>query len=386
MKISKKEFLNNVWLFFIIIPFFKPDIVASFPQLNYILSAWQVASFIYICIFYFKKGKISKFVLLFLLYYLIVLIATILNNGNINKWIMNFTLYLGTIMIIERYIKEDNIKILRILVIIFYGLTIGNTLSFILFPNGLAQTEFLQTPIYMLGIDNRFAFTYIPGLCITGVYDLIKNKKISKITILYFVITFSTLIYFWSAAALFVEALFILYFIFIYRMKVNISPKIYFAIAIVGFIALVFLRIQNIFSFLIVDILHKDLTLSNRTLIWDIAIKIIKQNKILGIGIQGSNEMHNLITAYHSHSDFLNILLQSGILGLGAYWIILYKCFGCLSKYKNNPIAQLIAFSIGILLIMLLVDTFDITANLFIIICLAYNIKYLVEGKVENNG
>ncbi len=386
MKISKKEFLNNVWLFFIIIPFFKPDIVASFPQLNYILSAWQVASFIYICILYFKKGKISKFVLLFLLYYLIVLIATILNNGNINKWIMNFTLYLGTIMIIERYIKEDNIKILRILVIIFYGLTIGNTLSFILFPNGLAQTEFLQTPIYMLGIDNRFAFTYIPGLCITGVYDLIKNKKISKITILYFVITFSTLIYFWSAAALFVEALFILYFIFIYRMKVNISPKIYFAIAIVGFIALVFLRIQNIFSFLIVDILHKDLTLSNRTLIWDIAIKIIKQNKILGIGIQGSNEMHNLITAYHSHSDFLNILLQSGILGLGAYWIILYKCFGCLSKYKNNPIAQLIAFSIGILLIMLLVDTFDITANLFIIICLAYNIKYLVEGKVENNG
>lgn len=386
MKISKKEFLNNVWLFFIIIPFFKPDIVASFPQLNYILSAWQVASFIYICILYFKKGKISKFVLLFLLYYLIVLIATILNNGNINKWIMNFTLYLGTIMIIERYIKEDNIKILRILVIIFYGLTIGNTLSFILFPNGLAQTEFLQTPIYMLGIDNRFAFTYIPGLCITGVYDLIKNKKISKITILYFVITFSTLIYFWSAAALFVEALFVLYFIFIYRMKVNISPKIYFAIAIVGFIALVFLRIQNIFSFLIVDILHKDLTLSNRTLIWDIAIKIIKQNKILGIGIQGSNEMHNLITAYHSHSDFLNILLQSGILGLGAYWIILYKCFGCLSKYKNNPIAQLIAFSIGILLIMLLVDTFDITANLFIIICLAYNIKYLVEGKVENNG
>ena len=131
MKISKKEFLNNVWLFFIIIPFFKPDIVASFPQLNYILSAWQVASFIYICILYFKKGKISKFVLLFLLYYLIVLIATILNNGNINKWIMNFTLYLGTIMIIERYIKEDNIKILRILVIIFYGLTIGNIWSII---------------------------------------------------------------------------------------------------------------------------------------------------------------------------------------------------------------------------------------------------------------
>lgn len=386
MKISKKEFLNNIWLLLIIIPFFKPDIIVSFTKLNYIFTIWQLASFIYIFVLYFKKGKISKFVLIFSFYYLILLIATVLNNGNINKWITNFTLYLGSILIIEKYIKEDRIKILRILVIIFYALTIGNTISFIVFPNGLAQTEFLGTPIYMLGIDNRFAFTYIPGLCVIGTYELLKNKKIGKITILYFIITFGTLIYFWSAGALLVEALFIIYFIFIYKMKISISPKIYFVIAVLGFIALVFLRIQNVFSFLIVDLLHKDLTLSSRTLIWDRVIEIIEQNKMLGIGIQGSDEMHNMITAYHSHCDFLNILLQSGFCGLGMYWVILYNGFGNLSKYKNNSITQLISFSIGIILVMLLVDTFDITANLFIIVCLAYNIKYLVKGKVENDG
>ena len=243
MKISKKEFLNNIWLLLIIIPFFKPDIIVSFTKLNYIFTIWQFASFIYIFVLYLKKGKISKFVLLFLLYYLILLVATILNSGNINKWITNFTLYLGSILIIEKYIKEDRIKILRILVIIFYALTIGNTISFIVFPNGLAQTEFLGTPIYMLGIDNRFAFTYIPGLCVIGAYELLKNKKIGKITILYFIITFGTLLYFWSAGALLVEALFIIYFIFIYKMKISIYPKIYFVIAVLGFIALLFLRI-----------------------------------------------------------------------------------------------------------------------------------------------
>ena len=308
-----------------------------------------------------------------------LLISTILNKGNIEKWITNFTLYLGSIMLIEKYIKKDNIKILKILVIVFYILTIGNTFSFIIFPEGLSQTEYLKTPIYMLGIDNRFAFTYIPGLCIIGIYDLIKNKKITKVTFIYFFITFGTLLYFWSAGALLVESLFIIYYVCIYKFHIKIQPRLYFILAIAGFISLVFFRIQNLFAFFIVDILHKDLTLSSRTLIWDKALKIINQNKFIGIGIQKSNIMTNLLTAFHSHCDFLNILLQSGIFGLAIYWVILYKALAHLSKYKKNDIVQLVAFSIGVLLIMLLVDTFDITANLFILICIAYNIKYLVE-------
>ena len=384
MKVTQKEFLNYIWLMFVIIPFFKPDIVVSFPKLNLIFTAWQILGFIYFCVIYFRRGKVSKFVLLFLLYYFVLLMSTILNKGDIEKWITNFTLYLGSIMLIEIYIKKDYIKILKILVIVFYILTIGNTFSFIIFPEGLSQTEYLKTPIYMLGIDNRFAFTYIPALCIIGIYDLIKNQKITKVTFIYFFITFGTLLYFWSAGALLVESLFIIYYICIYKFHIKIQPRLYFIVAIGGFISLVFFRIQNLFDFLIVDILHKDLTLSSRTLIWDKALKIINQNKFIGIGIQESNIMTNLLTAFHSHCDFLNILLQSGICGLAIYWVILYKAFGNLSKYKHNDIAQLVAFSIGVLLIMLLVDTFDITANLFILICIAYNIKYLIERNMKD--
>lgn len=385
MKINKKCFYNNILLLFLIIPFFKPDIVVSYSKLNYIFTAWQLVSFVCICILYFQKPKVSKLVILFLLYYFIVLVATLKSGGNITKWISNFTLYLGSIMIIEKCIKKDKMEILKILTIIFYILTIGNTLSFVIFPQGLAQTEILKSPIYMLGIDNRFAFTYIPGLCIIGIYDLIKNNKITKITIIYFIMTFVTLIYFWSAGALLVESLFLIYYIFIYKAKIKISPNRYFWVAVISFIALVFFRIQDIFAFLIVDILHKDLTLSDRTIIWDKVINIIQQNNLIGIGIRESNDMINMISAFHSHCDFLNILLQSGYLGLGTYLIILNRGFNSLKKFKSNNVAQLIAFSIGALLIMLLVDTFDITANLFILICLAYNIRYLVERK-EING
>jgi len=194
-------------------------------------------------------------------------------------------------------------------------------------------------------------------------------------------ITFITFVYFWSAGALLSEFLFILYYIFIYNMKLEIPTMFYFTSVIVLFIAIVFFRVQNIFEFLIVDILHKDLTLSDRTLIWDKAIKIVRQNKIFGIGIKNSTTMVNSITAFHSHSDFLNILLQAGVVGLGMYLLIIFKTFSKLGRYKKERISQLIAFTLFVMFIMLLVDTFDITGNLFMLLCLGYNIFYLREGE-----
>lgn len=381
--VENQKKINTFFLIFFLIPFFKPDIVASFSKLNYLFLGWQIIGFMYFLVCYIKNNKVSIFVILFLLFYLTLFISTVKSNGNIMKYINSLTLNLGLIIAMELYIKKDKLKILRILSSIFYVITIMNTLSFIIFPEGLAKTQYLKTPIYLLGIDNRFAFTYIPGLCIIGIYDILKNDRITKYAISYFLITFMTFAYFWSAGALVSEFLFILYYIFIYNMKVEIPTMFYFVSIVVSFIAIVFLRVQNMFEFLIVDILHKDLTFSNRTIIWDKSIKILKQNKIFGVGVRNSIDMIKNITAFHSHSDFLNILLQSGILGLGMYLLIIFKTFSKLGKYKKDKISQLISFTLFVMFVMLLVDTFDITGNLFMLLCLGYNIFYIRKGEVN---
>ena len=142
---------------------------------------------------------------------------------------------------------------------------------------------------------------------------------------------------------------------------------------------IVILRVQNIFEFFIVDILHKDLTFSSRTKLWDRTIKIINNNKILGTGLQKSEFTIKSISAYHAHSHFLNIMFQSGILGVGIYIYIVFEAFNRLNKFKESRIAQIVSFTLFVLFIMLTVDTFDITANLFLIICLGFNISKLKE-------
>lgn len=383
--IEKKSYLNTFFWFFILIPFFKPDVFTSFVSINYLFNIWLAASFAIICFLYIKNGKMSPIFLLYLAYFLVLLISTLNSNGNMIKLVSNTFMDFGMIMLIEMNLKNNKTLLFKILSRIFYILVILNTLSFMIFPEGITVTEYLRTPIYLLGIDNRFAFTYIPGLCIVAIYDILKNKKITKYTFIYFAITFTTFIYFWSAGALLTEFLFILYYLFIYKMKFYKFINKYFITVIVSFISLVFFRVQNLFKFLIVDILHKDLTLSKRTLLWDKAISIIEENKLIGVGIQKSEFMIKEISAYHAHSNFLNVMLQAGIIGVFIYLFIIFNTFKRLHKNSKNIISQLVAFTIFVMLIMLLVDTFDITANLFMLISIGYNISCF-KGEEKNEG
>ena len=383
--IDKKKTINGYILLFLLIPFFKPDIVTSFPKVNYIFTIWLMISFAIIVAVYMKKFRISKLTMTYLAYNLVLLISTIKNNGSITKFLSDFSMNLGMIFLIELYLKNDKMKIMKVLSSIFYFLMVLNTISFIIVPEGLAVTQYLKTPIYLLGIDNRFSFTYIPGLCVIAIYDFMKNNKITKLTIIYFMITFITFVYFWSAGALVAESMFFIYYIFIYKLKYKHFTNKYFPIIIVSFLGLVVFRVQNIFRFFIVDILHKDLTFSSRTILWDKAIKIINKNMWLGTGIQKSEFSIKAISAFHAHSHFLNIMFQSGIIGVIIYIYLIFDAFKKLNEYRKNVIAQMVAFTLFVLFIMLTVDTFDITTNLFLIICIGYNISCFNQKGEESD-
>ena len=377
---QKKNDISFFFLILLFVPFFKPDIVVSFPKLNYIYYALLVISLFIIVLNYIKNHSLNKFIILYIMYFIITLISTIINDGNIPKMLVDFLQNIGIIMAIEIYSKKNCEKLFKVLTVMFYSITILNTLSFILVPEGIVRTQIMKEPIYFLGIDNRFSFNYLPGICVISIYDYLRKNKLSILTYLYMLITYVTFIYFWSAGALVAETLLIIYILFL-RNKININPKKYLTIDLIAFISLVFFRIQNLFSFLIVDVLHKDLTLSSRTFLWDKAIKIIKNNIFIGIGVQKSEYMLNNISAYHSHSYFLNILVQSGVFGLISFLLCIFVSLKKLSQYENSNISKIISFTIFSMLIMLLVDTFDITCNMILLLSIGYYVGNLTKGE-----
>ncbi|MFR3202482.1 MAG: O-antigen ligase family protein [[Clostridium] leptum] len=59
----------------------------------------------------------------------------------------------------------------------------------------------------------------------------------------------------------------------------------YLILNILLFFVIVIFRMQNLFAFLIEDILHKNLTLTGRTVIWDRTLELIGEKPILGHGV-----------------------------------------------------------------------------------------------------
>ncbi|MFR6561945.1 MAG: O-antigen ligase family protein [Eubacterium ventriosum] len=99
------------------------------------------------------------------------------------------------------------------------------------------------------------------------------------------------------------------------------------AIVVVVGISIVIFRIQYIFFFIIENILGKTLTLSSRTIIWDKALALIGKESIIGYG---AGTLATVIQDRNAHCFFLQILIQSGIIGLLCYInvfrVVLKKC------------------------------------------------------------
>jgi O-antigen ligase len=376
---------DKIFLIVLLIPFFKPDIVVHWPLVNQLFNGYLMISSLYISFMYIKHMKengFSKFMGLTLLFNFIALLSTFLNEGLLVRAFQQFISNVCIVMAIEMGCYQNKKNLIDVLAFIFFSLTLINISSIFIYPEGLAKTAILKTPIYFLGIDNRFSFVYLPGICIMGLHDFIYYGKLKFLSYCYFLICFISLFVQWSVGALVAVSIYFFYYFFIYRKKVwaIFSPICLFCGNIGAYFSLTYLRIQNYFSFLIVDILHKDLTLSSRTGIWDRVNLSINEHLLLGCGLETEEIKLSKMSAYHSHNQFLNITYQYGFIGLFSYLLQVFYCFYALHQYKQEEIAKLLSSSLFIIFIMLLVDTFDITNNLMILMALAANVSILVEG------
>ena len=168
-------------------------------------------------------------------------------------------------------------------------------------------------------------------------------------------------------------ALFLVYTI----NKKDFPIKKYIVVALILFIGIVFLRFQNIFSFIIEGWLKKDLTFTGRTYIWDIFISEIKKSILIGHGIVDSKYLILTLNAGHAHNYFLQILYQGGLLTLSMF---LGFFFSAINKVKNCNEKKYVGIVIFAYLISFIFEAYSLT-NMFIIVLL---IAYYYEPSSKN--
>lgn len=118
----------------------------------------------------------------------------------------------------------------------------------------------------------------------------------------------------------------------------------------------------------LVDVLGKDLTFTNRTTLWDAALRAIAESPIYGYG--NVNEewfVSNMSSAaIGPHNFIFGLLLNGGIIALGIYVWLVIKVIIKLTTCKDRGSNALLA-SIATLFVMMLMEFYPILFPLYLL-------------------
>jgi len=333
--------------------------------------------------YFINFPRIVKFIkknLLFALPFFIIILATLLNNGEVPIALYNIV-YLLFFYFIGAFFGEYKLKFIKIAEII----------SFIILCINVLVTIFYGQPLSYSATAGRIFFIFEGSMvklmaCNILLFFIGKKLKITNFAFLHYVvyalsfycITFSS------------TGFYSLLFMFVFMFFVSKSRKIGNVLKLISFyiVALFVVDILVIFDLLspiLSDIFNKSITLSGRTEIWGSAIEIIKDHPWIGIGEFSSDyfiELTGVNGATHSHNQILQILLNSGLIGFVVYFYYAFKLVNLRKYVKNNLIVAYYLVYLSTIIIMCVTSLpFDNFFYLSVLIA----VNYVGEKKIKNN-
>lgn len=381
MKLKISNF-KSLFIVLCIISFIQPNFIVKISILNNLSILCAVVCFFILILRTVRKNiEINMVFLVLLLWRFFIVLPTVLNCGDIEKWGYQSLVFIGLYFLIINFI--DNKKNYKIVYGVILTYVLINIIVSIIMPNGI----FPDYGIYFLGIRTRFTEFSIALTYISIYYYLnCTNKRIKDKNILFLTIFISLFNVFlkWIATGVVVLLVIILLYFLIKRLR-----KIYI-IYPVGFVLILILTINLIngnllkyFSWLF-SFLNKDITLTGRTIIWNNAIDIIKNNLPLGYGyINDGNIIPFYGGLWQSHNTLLQLVAESGIFGTISFYILLYKSSNPNKKIYNKENYALQISTIFGLLIMMMTEIIYYYPIFIFIILLMNNSKKLMR---ENNN
>ena len=308
-----------------------------------------------------RSSTINSLVIAYALYFG-MLTASTLFNGNDIIALLYYAIRLITCVMLIQYMLDtahfsEYIRGMRLFLVVVIGISIFYQ---VFYQNYFGVTVNGNHKNFLVS-DNYLGYYYIPFLLIVYICEI--NNRSKRSIWICSIVCILSLIRGWSVSCMLALVLFVCG-IFIVEKNIVIRKMCTFFNAIMinlaFFVLLIILRIHTYFEWFIVGVLHKSMTLSLRTLIWDAAIKNILNKPIIGYGTCKGQVMEiNIIQKYDgtylhffSHNYLLENLIQGGILATLALGLVYFIVYNKSSECKGTILYSIISCAILCVLFM----------------------------------
>lgn len=333
-------------------------------------------------------SKIARYNVILIGFLSLYVVSTALNSANLKGAIAESLHILSTSLFIEFGVKNNARMLAKGALWFFLIICSLNFLSLILYPEGLYSETNLQYTSnlhWILGYKNLHILYIMQLILWGGVYDILTNDKITKISIS--LILYSLIM---AIAANSTTSIVGICILLAFEILLAIRPKtkiinilIFLIIYVLSFVSVIVFRIQERFDGAIYGLTGKHSDLVGRTYIWDSILDLIKRRLFLGYGKETALVRQSKMIRYqasHAHNEVLEIVYRTGLLGSVLLFVLIRESFGPLYEYKESKICKYLTIAIFSIGVMTLTEYY---AFQFLIpfFAISYNIKFLIKNE-----
>lgn len=269
---------------------------------------------------------------------------------------------IGMVCFISYSICKDIASCLKSMYVTYTILILLNFLYMVVHPMGynLSEWTLYGRGYFLFGHQNTTITYVLPAICIA----LIAYKKgiIRKwqmlITIL---VSIGSIEKIFSATSLVGLVVFFGVLVLLQRGIIDKYLKAGWAILMgtgicVG-IVVFNIQTKGMLADFIVNVLHRTTTLTSRTVIWEKAIALIKNNLLIGIGYKVNTTFQSLIHGSSAHNEYLFMLLQGGVILLVFFYLFFIVSKKAMEKYSTTYVSRVFVALYFSLFIQFLTET-----------------------------
>lgn len=343
----------------------------------------MVSFFLLLCSMVNHHYRPSGLVYLFGLYQLLVLLVT-LCNGNYTYLVGIMILRFFTMILFWDYFLNRNPSAIIRVAIAYLGLLILIAFYFLCTDPAYFGVASSGHYVNLFASDTEFGFYLIVYMVLLLLYGGLRYGKMKSYALLMMAVCLGCVYKAYSASCFFGSVIFVLGVIlfFLFGQKIHLSFNLLFLFYILVNIGIIFFNMQTMFSFIIVNVLSKDLSLTGRTDLWKAAFSAIADHFLIGHGTMEGGRMlsiHWMNGLHSAHNLILEVLNQGGILGLGLYFGAVITSFWHIQDHLNQKEGFLIVWGVFCILIMNITESWIYLNYTYILYLLAIHYNVLKD-------
>lgn len=334
-------------------------------------------------------GK-RNLIMLVVIYSMSILFSGIYNDALSIGVIYMYTIYLGVFLYID-YWMDDFDEFIKMINWMFIAVIIASFVLIVIYPaKAVIYLGAEKCYVGILGSKNAVQMTILPAIATLLVQYYYEEKNRQYKNFLLACVVLGIILLFLSKSGTAAIAASVLVIYLLVGRNLRFSSIGLFCSYLIIYFAIVIFRIQEkLFYDLIVNVLEKDITLSDRTIIWDGVLESMKYSPLIGYGPKNTVVLDFYLFANESHNGFLEIFVAGGMISLTLFIAILLVVGKELDRYKKHPVASILLVSIFIYGIMSLTESgFGYAKMLFwMMLIMSINIGSIIkQNRKEETG